>query len=96
MLLKTDIQTLNAAKSFVRQPYAWPGGYPLAAITADGGCLCSDCVKGNWQSICAETFESTNCGFRVSGIGVNWENPNLYCDHCNAQIHSAATQQETE
>ena len=94
MLMKTDILNLRAAKQFARAPYAWPGGYPLAAITADGGCLCASCVKKEWRLICAEHFENTNCGFRIAGIDVNWENPDLYCDHCSEQIESAYGESE--
>lgn len=93
MLLRSEILRLRAAKNFVRQPYAWPGGYPLAAITADGGCLCSDCTRKEWRLIAAESFENTNCGFRIAGIGVNWENTDLHCDHCGAQIQSAYGEQ---
>jgi len=94
MLMKTDILNLRAAKQFARAPYAWPGGYPLAAITADGGCLCANCVKKEWRLICGEHFDNTNCGFRIAGVSVNWENPELYCDHCGAQIESAYGQSD--
>jgi len=89
MLMPFDMKTLHAAKQFARQPYAWPGGYPMAAITADGGCLCAGCVKKEWKLICEETFQNTNCGFRVAGVDVNWENTELHCDHCGARIESA-------
>ena len=32
-------------KAFAKSKYAWPGGYPLFAITNDGGCLCHKCSK---------------------------------------------------
>lgn len=89
MILHSDILRLAAAKDYVRQPYAWPGGYPKALITADGACLCVDCVKKEWHLICAESFENTNCGFRISGVDVNWENTELYCDHCGKWMESA-------
>lgn len=89
MLMPFELKTLHAAKSFARNPYAWPGAYPMVAITADGGCLCSNCVKKEWRLVCAETFENTNCGFRIAGIDVNYENPDLYCDHCGAHMQPA-------
>ena len=89
MLLKSEILRIRAAKEYIRAPYAWPGGYPLAAITADGACLCAECVKKEWRQICAESFDNTNCGFRISGVGVNWENDDLYCDHCGKKMESA-------
>lgn len=89
MLLKSEILRLSAAKQFAREKYTRAGGYPLAAITADGACLCAECVKKEWRLICAESFENTNCGFRISGVDVNWENDDLYCDHCGKKVESA-------
>ena len=89
MLVKSEISRLKDAKRFVRNPYAWPGAYPLVLITTDGSCLCDKCTRGNWKLVCEESFNNTNCGFRVSGVGVNWENTDLYCDHCGKQIESA-------
>ena len=94
MILESERLRLKAAKDYIRAPYAWPGGYPLALITADGGCLCADCARKEWKFICAESFENTNCGFRVSGVGINWENDELYCDHCGAKIESAYGESE--
>lgn len=89
MLLYSEILRLRAAKSYVRVPYAWPGAYPLALITADGGCLCPDCARKVWRLICTESFTQSNCGFRVAGVGVNWENTELDCDHCGCHMESA-------
>lgn len=89
MMLKSEILRLRAAKDFARNPYAWPGGYPKALITADGACLCADCTKKEYRLIVAESLQNTNCGFRVAGVDVNWENSDLYCDYCSKQIPSA-------
>lgn len=94
MLVRSEILRLRAAKEFARNVYAWPGGYPLAAITADGACLCADCVKKEWQLICAESFENTNCGFRIAGVDVNWENTDLHCDHCGKHMQCAYEESE--
>lgn len=96
MLIKSEILRLKAAKEYVRQPYAWPGCYPLALITADGCALCVDCVKKEWPLICAESFENTNNGFRIAGIDVNWENDELTCDHCGKVMQSAYGEKEIE
>jgi hypothetical protein len=92
MLMPFDMKNLHAAKAYARNRYVWPGGYPMTAITADGGCLCADCVHAEWKQICAESFQNTNCGFRIAGVEVNWENPELYCDHCSARIESACAE----
>ena len=89
MILQSERLRIKAAKDFARAPYAWPGAYPLALITADGGCLCSDCTRKEFRLICAESFENTNCGFRAVGVEVNWENMELYCDNCGKHMETA-------
>jgi hypothetical protein len=89
MINRLELQALHAAKRFARQPYAWPGAYPLFLITADSACLCSDCTRKEWISICAESFQDTNCGFRAAAVDINWEDTDLHCDHCGKQLESA-------
>lgn len=85
----TAAQELAAAKRFVRAPYAWPGGYPLVAITSDGATLCHACIRAEWRQVCAESLQDTNCGFRIRAIDVNWEDTSLTCDHCSGIMPSA-------
>ena len=94
MLLKSEVLRLRAAKQFARQPYTWPGMYPLAAIMADGGCLCAACIRKEWSLIVSESMENTNCGFRIAGVDVNYENHDLCCDHCSGRIESAYEEDE--
>jgi hypothetical protein len=74
------------ASNLVTEPYAWPGGYPRYAITDDGGCLCKQCCADEHARI---KIASPKDGFYIVGIDINWEDDNLYCDHCNAAIESA-------
>ena len=76
-------------KSFVREPYAWPGGYPMFAITNDGGCLCKSCASENAALIIRATVGKFADGWQIVGVDVNWEDTNLICDHCNQSIESA-------
>ena len=71
-------------------PYAWPGGYPLFFITADGGALSFDSVKEEWDNV-REAVETDDdgSGWRVVAVEVNWEDENLYDDHSGAKIPSA-------
>ena len=74
------------AKYLARHPYAWPGGYPLYAITDDGGALCSKCCRSEFRLIA----ESDNGdGWHITDITVNYEDPDLYCDNCGELIESA-------
>ena len=86
--------SLAAVKRTIRQPYAWPGGYPLFAIMDDGGALCVKCLKSEFALIARSTIQSHNHswpvdGWSVHGIDTNWEDPALYCDNCNKRIESA-------
>ncbi len=86
--------SLAAVKRTIRQPFAWPGGYPLFAIMDDGGSLCVKCLKSEFVLIARSTIQSHNHawpvdGWSAHGIDINWEDPDLYCDHCNRRIESA-------
>lgn len=76
-------------KKFVRNPYVWPGGYPMYAITTDCGCLCKKCATDNAKQIIRSTRSNAHDGWAIAGVDVNWENNDLYCDHCNDLIESA-------
>jgi len=80
---------IEQVKNLVRQPYSWPGGYPLFAICSDGGCLCKSCVKNEFKNVAYSTIHKSRDGWQVEGVDVNWEDDTLYCDHCGEQIESA-------
>lgn len=68
--------------------YAWPGGYPLYYTTADCGVLCPLCVDAEAEAI-AEADATGDDQWRLIAADVNWEDPHLYCDHCDERIESA-------
>ena len=84
--MTTQSKSLRLADQLTSQPYAWPGGYPLFAITNDGGALCPRCCKEERKWIGTTTGTD---GWNVVAIDVNWEDPSLYCDHCGNAIESA-------
>lgn len=63
--------------------YAWPGGYPIYYLCADGGTLCPKCANGNDVA----TLDAPD--WNVTGYGIHWEGEPITCDGCNAQIASA-------
>lgn len=79
----------HRAISSTLQGYAWPGGYPVFAITKDGWPMCSACIKDNIRQIVKDTHEDNNTGWEIIGSEVNWEDHNLYCDNCGKIIESA-------
>jgi hypothetical protein len=75
------------AAELVANPYAWPGGYPRFAITADGAALCWRCCESNGPEIAAS--EDPRDGGHVVALDINWEDSALVCDDCGAFIESA-------
>ena len=82
-------ETMLKVREFIRQPYAWPGGYPLYLVMNDGECLCKKCAKANYRSISDSTRHKSRDGWDAHGVDVNYESNDLYCAHCSTQIESA-------
>lgn len=72
------------------EAYAWPGGYPLAYVVADGGCLCPKCVNEHIFL----TIDPEDDQFYVVDCFINYEDPHLMCDHCGTLIESAYGDEE--
>lgn len=71
--------------SHLRWPsYAWPGGYEIHYITADGGVLCHECANKELE----RTLDAGDCQFHIIGQEIHWEGQPLTCDHCNRDIES--------
>lgn len=91
--MKRTNDMLDQARNAARNKYAWPGGYPLAVVMADGECLCPDCTRKEWRQIARATLcppdNWPDQQWRTLGAEVNWENNSLYCVHCNNRIQSA-------
>ena len=80
--------------------FAWPGGYPLYYLTADGAYLCPACVNKEIDRVDEDLryYRANNRmtgQFAVIGVDANYESL-LYCDHCNSQIEAAYGVAETE
>lgn len=84
-----NAKLVRAVKEYVKQPHAWPGGYPLMAITDDCQCLCPKCVKGNFSLVMRSTRDKARDGWQIRAVAINWEDGDLLCSHCNKPIESA-------
>ena len=62
--------------------YAWPGGYEIHYYTKDGGVLCHECANAELE----RTIDPDDPQFYIVDESVNYEDPNLFCDHCNRKI----------
>jgi hypothetical protein len=79
----------QSVKDAIRNPYAFPGGYPKYIICDDGAALCCDCAKKEFAQIAHDTVKGYHTGFDVAGADINWEDSDLYCDNCGKPIESA-------
>lgn len=84
---------ITAAKIFLKQlkaPYAWPGGYPMYFITADGAALSFKAAEAEKaQIVDALLHGQRSSGWYAEAVDVNWEDGDLYCDHTGERIESA-------
>ena len=81
-------------KNFVRNKYAWPGGYPMLAVMHDGGVLCHKCAKENAKQVINSTHYGDGSGWELGGVDVNWECDVTHCDNCGERIPSAYGEDE--
>jgi hypothetical protein len=74
----------------LKEPYAWPGGYPRFFLTNDGEALSFKEAKANARQIMeAIRDHDRSSGWLVVGADVNWEDDDLYCAHSGDKIESA-------
>jgi hypothetical protein len=87
--MKAKREIMKEVRRAIKEPYAWPGGYPLFLIMSDGGALCMKCAKKNEKLIRSSTLSGYKDGWNTWGPDINWEDTNLFCDNCNKLIESA-------
>lgn len=83
--LKKRLAITKQVKDAIRNPHAWPGGYPLTVICRDGGAICPECAKSNWSSIAHDTIKGWETGWDVAGVQILWEGENT-CDQCGTNL----------
>jgi len=82
-------QILEKVKDAIRNPYAWPGGYPVYVVMADGELLCRDCARSEYKLIADNTLHNTQADWVAAGAEILWEGTDNYCAHCNCALESA-------
>ena len=68
-------------------PWTWPGGYPIYFVANDGASLSA--VNVHQARVREAIRENADSGWRIVAADINWEDPQLYCDHTNKRIPSA-------
>ena len=84
------MKIIDRARQAARENYAWPGGYPLYLLCADGEVLCPDCARREWKLVAYATrHPGHDRQWEVVGVDIHWEGPPEHCAHCNSEIESA-------
>ncbi len=82
-------EAIQQVKRAIREPYAWPGGYPVYTVMSDGELLCANCARANFRSIVASTKNHEHDGWQAVGAEVYWEGESQSCGHCGNMLESA-------
>ena len=85
-LRKIQLGSRKLRDELIASPYTSVGCYPMFAITSDGGALCKNCCKSESRSI---GLTYGNDSWQVVSLDINYENKDLYCDHCSQPIECA-------
>jgi hypothetical protein len=67
------------------------GGYPIHYITKDGGVLSSKSANENLEQCIGDDPQ-----WQIIAAEINYEDPDLYCDHSGERIESAYAVDEVE
>lgn len=82
-------ERMQAVKSLIREPYAWPGGYPRYLVMNDGESLSAEAARENFALICRATLQRCDDGWRAFSVDINWEDDTLVCAHTGKPIPAA-------
>lgn len=88
--------TIADLRRDIRQPYAWPGGYPRYFLASDGEALSYKAVRENVRTILDSIHNRHSDGWRIVACEINWEDPALLCVHSGERIESAYAEDEAE
>lgn len=84
-----DLDNMPARDSDGRLPaFAWPGGYPVLYVCADGATLCVACANGDNGSEASQAAD-TPSDWRLVAADIHYEGPADICDHCGVATPSA-------
>jgi hypothetical protein len=77
--------------------FAWPGGYPMYFVMADGEAISFKTARANLRELLAAIANpSPHDSWRVYGCEINYEDGDLYDAHTNERIESAYAEDKEE
>jgi hypothetical protein len=75
------------ARYVARHPYAWPGGYQMWGVFADGELLCPDCCRENYLEIRLDEDNPRGCWHLVGLDHAGQADYFASCAHCDTVLH---------
>ena len=88
--LLPSITTHELKQALRAGPYAWPGGYPLYFLAADGSALSFEAVRMEIKQVLrALHHPGTDRDWQIISVNVNWEDEYLFCAHTGQPIPCA-------
>jgi len=90
------IKSISDYRRAVRNgPYAWPGGYPVYFLMADGeACSFNAIAKECRREVLTALASGSDEQWTPIALEINWEDGNLICAHTNERIESAYAEPE--
>lgn len=67
------------------EAYAFPGGYEITYVTEDNGMICHGCANKELE----RTIDPDDEQFFIVSSFMNYEDDQIWCDHCGLQIEPA-------
>lgn len=92
-----QIKTISDFRKAVRNgPYAWPGGYPLYWVMADGEACSFRVAKDERRAMLEAIVSGQRCDneWRPVALEINYEDASLWCAHRGERIESAYAEDE--
>lgn len=86
-------------KLFIRSNgYAWPGGYPMALLMADGECIDARSARECYREIrnAMRHPHGANPSWKPDAVFIHWEGEPIQCTHSGRDIESAYGVPESE
>jgi hypothetical protein len=71
----------------LKEPYAWPGGYPRYFVCADGEPLCFACADKEQANV-TSGIDTHDGLWEAVGCEINWDS-DLTCANCAQPIQRA-------
>ncbi len=82
---------LDCLRATAIDRFAFPGRYEMFLFTNDGGIICGECARTEYESLYHSTLTKCDDGWQVSCMGLVGQeidpmDGSVYCDHCNRDL----------